>query len=80
MRVRKLLSKCGYSLEKIVLKTFDFAPVITFDNRKNTFSIENPSHDLIPLLDDIRKKKFSLKLDTLTFTVYVQIHNPNKQK
>lgn len=80
MRARKLLSKCRYSLEKVALKTFDFIPVIAFDNRKNTFSIEKPSVDLVPLLDDIRKKKFNLKVNSLTFTVYIQITNPNKQE
>jgi len=80
MQARKLLSKCKYSIEKIALKTFEFAPVITFDNRKNSFSFESPTKDLIPLLDDIRNKRFNLKLNTLSFTAFVQITNPNKQE
>lgn len=80
MQARKLLSKCDYRLEKVALKTFEFAPVITFDNRKNTLNFEKPSKDLIPLLDDIKNKRFNLKLNTLSFTTYVQITNPNKQE
>lgn len=81
LQARKLLGNCKYELKEIRLKSFDFSPVISFNNGDRKINIEEVKiTELLLLLDQIRKGEFSFSLKELKFDALVEIENPNGQK
>ncbi len=77
VKARKMLEKCGYSLQEVQLDLIDFGSTISFDNSNNKLDISSPGSEILTLLDDIRKGSFSLDLSKLSFNAVIQITNPN---
>lgn len=81
IRARKLLGNCKYELKEIRLKTFDFSPIISFDNSDKTVNIEEIKlPEILLLLDQIQKGQFSFSLRELKFDALVEVTNPNGQE